>query len=256
MKRPLRETDLYPPLRDYLSTQGYAVRGEVRGCDLTASQGDELIAIELKRQFNTQLLIQAARRQRAADSVYVAVPRPRPGESRARWRGIRHLLRRLELGLIFVACHSSSRPVEIVFHPLPFRRKRNAEARRAILREIAGRSGDYNLGGSTACQVITAYRENCIFIATCLAELGPLAPRELRALGTGPKTLSILGSNFYDWFERIAHGVYGLKERGRTALAGYPELVKHFRQRLGAPREVPAPPAVKGIGVKSAAPAV
>jgi hypothetical protein len=233
MKRQFRETDLYGPLRGYLEAQGYSVRGEVQDCDLTATKGDELIVIELKRRFDTQLLIKAARRQRAADSVYVAVPRPGSRESRSRWRGIRHLLRRLELGLIFVSPGRHSR-IEIVFHPLSYRGQRNRPARTAILREIAGRSGDYNLGGSTGRPIVTAYRENCIFVATCLAECGPLAPRALRALGTGEKTLSILASNFYGWFDRVAHGVYALKEAGRAAQAQYPELVEHYRRRLGA----------------------
>jgi hypothetical protein len=238
MARPklsLRETDLYRPLRDYLTAQGYTVRGEVRDCDLTATKGDELIVIEMKRQFCTQLLVQATRRQRAADSVYVAIPRKGTHKSYAHWRGLQHLLRRLELGLILIAPHARFRPVEIAFHPLPFERKRSAPARRAILQELAGRSGDYNRGGSTRQELVTAYRENAIAIACGLEQRGPLAPKDLRALGTGPKTLAILSANYYGWFERVARGVYALKPAGQAGLARYQFLAERYRPRFAAP---------------------
>ena len=42
----MRETDLYGPIRDYLVAQGYDVQGEVKGCDIAARKGDDLIVIE------------------------------------------------------------------------------------------------------------------------------------------------------------------------------------------------------------------
>ena len=42
---PLKETDLYPPLKDWLTAVGYTVHGEVGGCDLAARRGDELVLI-------------------------------------------------------------------------------------------------------------------------------------------------------------------------------------------------------------------
>ena len=237
-KRTLKETDLYRPLRDYLIAQGYTVRSEVRDCDITATKGGDLVVIEMKRQFCTQLLVQATRRQRAADSVYVAIPRKGTHKSYAHWRGLQHLLRRLEVGLILISPHARFRPVEIVFHPLPFERKRSAKSRRAILQEIAGRSGDYNRGGSTRQELVTAYRENAIAVACCLEQRGPLAPKALRALGTGPKTLSILSANFYGWFERVARGVYALKPAGNAGLARYQFLAEKHRKQFAAPAAV------------------
>ncbi len=35
----LLESDLYGPVRDYLRELGYEVKGEVRGCDVTAQIG-------------------------------------------------------------------------------------------------------------------------------------------------------------------------------------------------------------------------
>ncbi len=230
---PRRETELYAPIRDYLLDQGYTVRSEVRGCDITASRNDELIVIELKRAFSTALLIQATQRQRVTDSVYVALPEPCGWKRSAHWRHVQHLLRRLELGLIWVAFDKGEPRVEVVFHPLPFERKQQGRGRRAILREMAGRSGEYNRGGSHRQQIITAYRENALLIACCVEQHGPLSPRELRALGTGAKTQSILTHNYYGWFERVARGVYALKAAGREALAAHAGLAAQLRARLG-----------------------
>ena len=59
-----------------------------------------------------------------------------------------------------------------------------------------------------------------------------MSPAELRSLGTGVKTYSILRSNVYGWFERIDTGLYGLSARGRADLAGYPELAAHYSGQL------------------------
>jgi len=83
-----RETDLYGPINDYLTAQGYTVRSEVLGCDIAATKGEDLVVIELKRSFCISLLLQATQRQRVADSVYVAIPKPPDRERRARWRHI------------------------------------------------------------------------------------------------------------------------------------------------------------------------
>jgi hypothetical protein len=230
------ETVLYDPVRDWLVANGYTVRAEVRDCDVVAVRGDELVAIELKTTLGLALLAQAARRQRHADSVYVAVPRP---SNRGRWlaraRDTLHLLRRLELGLLLVAGRGRRGPaVEVVLHPLPFQRRRRAAERRAVLTEVAGRSGDYNRGGSSRTALVTAYREGALRVACGLEHLGAAAPRSLRALGTGERTLAILSDNVYGWFERVARGVYRLSPRGAAALADYPALVPRLRADLAA----------------------
>jgi len=233
----LRETDLYGPVRDYLIAHGYTVRGEVKDCDVTAVKGDDLIVVELKRSFSTALLVQATRRQRVADSVYVALPRPQARTSRTDWRGFKTLLRRLELGLIFVSFTEDGPVVEVVFHPLPYEPKQNKRHRRAIIQEVAARTGDHNPGGSSRRKVLTAYREAAILIACYLEEYGPLQPRQLRTLGTGPKTLPILSSNFYGWFSRVSRGVYALSPKGNAAIGDcrrdYPELMQRLRQMVG-----------------------
>ena len=225
--KTLTEADLYEPIARHLDGLGYTVRGEVMDCDITATRGDELVVIEMKRTFSTALLVQATKRQRITDSVYVAVPRPK---QRRQWNGFRHLLRRLEIGLIFVSFARRRKPrVEVVFHPVPHQRQKRKAAKRAVLAEMEGRSGDFNCGGSTRRKIVTAYRENAIQIACYLDAMGPMSPKQLRELGTGAKTLAILYSNFYGWFERVDRGVYALRGKGREDLRGYGKVVKTWK---------------------------
>jgi hypothetical protein len=231
-KRPPRiqkETDLAGPLSDHLARQGYTVRSEVKDCDITAVKGDDLLIIEMKKTLNLPLVVQAVRRQRLTDSVYVAIPRP---SNKWKWwkesRGAQHLLRRLELGLILVSLEKGKPPVEVIFHPVPFARRKRAKSRRAVLEEISRRSADYNRGGSTRVKLATAYREDAIYIACCFLAGGRRSPAGLRALGTSPKTQGFLRLNPYGWFERVAHGMYGLTARGETDLAAWPDLRRRY----------------------------
>jgi hypothetical protein len=233
------ETDLAEPLYRYLTGQGYTVRSEVNDCDIAAVRGGELLIVELKKSLTLGLLAQAARRQRISDSVYVAVPRP---SNRWRWnaqnRGVQHLLRRLEIGLLFVSLDPEKPPVEVVFPPRPFTRRKRPRERRAVLHEIDNRTGDFNLAGSARKKLVTAYREEAIRIA-CLLNAGPLSPKALRDMGTGGKTLLILSRNVYGWFERVERGLYRLTDAGRKELRDYPELVRRFKMK-GARKRAPS----------------
>ncbi len=223
------ESDLAEHICAYFSAQGFTVRSEVKDCDVAAVRDGELVIVELKRAVNLSLLAQAAKRQRITDSVYVAVPRPHNmWKWNAQSRGVKHLLRRLEIGLIFVSFDPERQPVEIAFHPGPFARRKTAKLRRSVIEEINGRTGDFNRAGSSKKKLVTAYRESAIRIACFLSERGDLSPKALREWGTGPKTLSILMTNVYGWFERKKRGVYGLSARGRKELADYPGLAAHY----------------------------
>ncbi len=235
------ETDLYRPVHDYLIEQGYTVRSEVRNCDIVAVRGDELIVIELKQSINIALLAQAVERQKITDSVYVAIPRPSNMRNwQARTRSIQALLKRLEIGLILVRAeaptpHSAYRAphsVEVLFHPVPHDRRKQRRAKRAVLTEINGRSRDLNQGGSCRRKLVTAYRENAIHIACCLADRGPLSPKDIRALGGCEKTTSILYTNVYGWFDRIGKALYSLNPKGRRELSDYDDLVEHYMTRV------------------------
>jgi hypothetical protein len=231
-KKTIKETDLYPPLHDYLVGNGYVVRSEVVGCDIAATKDDDLVLIEIKRNFSTSLLAQAVRRQRVTPSVYVAIPKPSGKQSKQQWKGTQSILRRLELGLIVVNLRAKPARVDVVFHPTPFARRMNKRDRQAVLKEMKGRSIDLNVGGTNRTKLVTAYRENAIHIACCLDRYGALSPAKLRALETGPKTRAIVYDDVYGWFERIGRGLYDLRKKGQSALGEHPDLAAYYRDRL------------------------
>ena len=71
-----RETSLYGPVKRYLETLGFTVKGEVCGCDLVALRGDEppmVVIGELKLSFSLDLVLQAVDRTAACDEVWLAV---------------------------------------------------------------------------------------------------------------------------------------------------------------------------------------
>ncbi len=71
-----QETALYPPVKTFLEAQGFAVKGEICGCDVVAVRDGEpklVVITELKLSFTLELVLQAVDRLRAADQVYVAV---------------------------------------------------------------------------------------------------------------------------------------------------------------------------------------
>jgi hypothetical protein len=135
--------------------------------------------------------------------------------------------------------------VETVLHPVgQTRPRRSPKVRRALLREIAGRSANYNVGGSTGRKLVTAYREQAIFIACCLDRFGPMTPAKLRAMGASPRAQVILSRNVYDWFDKLDRGIYSLRPRGRDEIAAdYAPLAAHCGRRLeessAGPAEVP-----------------
>ena len=125
------EAALYGPIKRFLEARGYAVKGEVCGCDLVArhvdDRGDEPpVIIELKLRFTLALLLQGIDRLAISERVYVAVPRPARNA-----RGlspdapaIRRLCRRVGLGLIVVGGES----VTVVEEPAPYRPRAGAAA--------------------------------------------------------------------------------------------------------------------------------
>jgi hypothetical protein len=240
-----REVDLYPLVRDFLVAQGFTVRSEVRGCDVTATKGERMVVVELKLGLTLELLAQAVRRQKVADLVYVAVPRPASAVREARLRENLPLLRQLELGLLLIDFRDTPPGLEVALQPTTFQRRRNPRERQALLREVALRSGDDNAGGTRGRPLVTAYRENALCIAAELARGGAMEPKQLRALGTGEKTLSILRDNVYEWFERIDRALYRLNAAGVSALVTYADVVRRIEARkpvvvLPAPIVVPA----------------
>ncbi|HAK51153.1 MAG TPA: hypothetical protein DCM54_04515 [Gammaproteobacteria bacterium] len=225
----MRETDLFKPVSDYLNHHGYEVNAEVKDCDIVATRDDAIIIIELKTSANMQLLVQATKRQHITDSVYVAIPDP--GNNR-RFKGVQRVLKQLELGLLIVTDTALGPNVIKLFDPLPYKRRKVKKRRSALIEEIADRSANYNVGGSTRTKLMTAYREQAIYIATCLQELGPGSPKSLRELGASAKTQNILSDNHYHWFQRIDRGVYKLTQQGSSDLKLYQEFYERSKEVL------------------------
>lgn len=239
MNSDIKEEDLYMPVKDYLEGLGYKVNGEVRHCDVTAVKGEELIIVELKKNLSVTLLSQAVDRQRTADLVYIAIPKPKKFAFNSKWRDILHLLKRLELGLILVTVRRGKGIVEVVQDPVPFDRGKSIQSnrgrRKLLMKEIEGRHVDLNRGGSRGKKLVTAYRESSIYIACCLQLQGPLSPKKLRVMGSdAKKTLSILSDNHYGWFQKLSRGIYGLTEAGGKALEEYSELAEYCREQISA----------------------
>ncbi|GGH77233.1 hypothetical protein JOD43_001315 [Pullulanibacillus pueri] len=228
----LKEVDLYKPIQNYFLNENYEVYSEVKDCDLAAVKDDALVLVEFKLNLSVDLLIQATKRQRITDCVYIAIPKPKHRLNSKRWADKCHLVRRLELGLIVVSFSGKRAKAEILFHPSTFSRRKSKAKRASIIKEIDGRSADYNVGGMNRAKIMTAYKENCIQIATYLDQHGPLSPKALIEMGTGKKTSSILTKNYYRWFERIRRGIYVLNEKGKQEVKEYPDLVNYYLKGL------------------------
>jgi hypothetical protein len=216
----MRETDLYEPVKSYFSGLGYVVNSEVKGCDVAAVKEGELVVAELKLFFNFTLLRQALERQRLADKVYLAVPRPKRFGKQS--KAMEEIARRMGFGLMFVALDSPLKSVDVAVEPPGVGAaswRKNSKKRKAALREAEERTGDYNQGGSAGRKLNTAYREKSIRIACALLKAGPLPARRLMELGCGESSYGIMRNNYYGWFERQEKkGVFGLSDAGRAFL--------------------------------------
>jgi hypothetical protein len=212
------ESELYAPVKALLQSQGYEVKGEVRGCDVVAVRaGEPPVIVELKRSFGLGLVLQAIDRLAMSERVYLAV-----GEWPKRWKNVRKLCRRLGVGVIVVA-HAEA---AVVLDPAPYRPRINKRKVGRLLGEHQRRVGDPNRGGSsTKVPLMTAYRQEALRCAAILAASGPLSPAALRKAADSPRASRILRDDVYGWFERVERGVYALTPSGRRGLQSYGRAV-------------------------------
>ena len=228
----MKESDLFEPVKKLFEKMQYAVNAEVKDCDVTAVRNGELVIIELKKSLSVTLLSQGVKRQRYGDGVYIAVPKPK-NYSPKKMRDTFSVIKKLELGLIFVTVRGTHSFAEIVFNPTSYKKpSENTAKRNEILKEIGGRTVDVNIGGVTGKKIATAYTEKCILIACILDKYGAMSAKEIRALGGDEKAWNILNSNVYGWFEKIGSGIYGITKQGRIGLMDYPELEQYYTEKL------------------------
>lgn len=215
----MAETDLYLPIKAFLEGAGYAVKGEVQGCDLVGVREGEpaiLVVCEMKLSFNLELVLQGVNRAAISDEVWLAA-RASKGKGREHDARFRNLCRRLGFGMIAV---SASGAVDVIIEPFAALPRRDPKRRSRLLAEHKRRVGDPQVGGGRGKPIMTAYRQDCRICATALLS-GPQSPKQLKALVA--RAPGILQSNVYGWFQRKSRGIYELTERGRAAVAPAPE---------------------------------
>jgi hypothetical protein len=215
----MKESDLYPPLKKFLESQGYEVKGEVQDCDVVAVRADEEpVVVELKLTLNLELVLQAVERLSLSSKVYLAIPRHASILKRRRRRIVK-LMRMLGLGLIVIDAQINTGAVEVLLDPGEYRPRKSKPRRERLLGEFVKRVGDPNLGGKAKRKgIMTAYRQRALAIAGFLKEQGPLKASEVAKSLQEPKARDIMYRNVYGWFDRVGLGVYGLSPRGRQEL--------------------------------------
>ena len=217
---PMLESDLYPPLKDYLERQGYEVKGEVHDCDVVAIRHSEQpVLIELKLTLNLTVLLQAIEHLAITDKVYVGIPES-CAVLKKRKKKVIKLLKLLNIGLLVIDFTGSRGLVSVLHDPGPYHPKKNKRRKERLLGEFTHRVGDPNTGGSIKRKgLMTVYRQRALIIAQYLNANGPSKASEI-AMRTGEvKSHRILYRNVYGWFERQSRGVYTLSPRGISEIS-------------------------------------
>ena len=214
------ETTLYAPVKAFLESLGFSVKGEIGGCDLLAlKDGDPplVVVCELKLSFNLELVLQGVDRTTVGDEVWLAARLSLRGKGRESDPRFRDLCRRLGFGLLGVTAGGA---VHILLSPVAALPKRDPKRRSRLVDEHRRRQGDPVLGGGSRMPIMTAYRQQALICALALAT-GPHRPRDLKP--RAPDAPKILLSNVYGWFFRAERGLYGLTDAGRAALERWPQ---------------------------------
>ena len=226
------EADMYAPVKRHLESLCFNVSAEVRKCDIVATSGDTVVIVELKRSFGLRLVYQGLARQALTPLVFVCVPRLRSTHSAA-YKDMVRLVRRLGLGLMFVAMDSPRRHVEVAVTP-DYSGRTNSAALSKLLGEVSGRKAGQNTGGSVRTKLNTAYRERAIRLACALETFGQLSAKQLvHTYGCEKDAHSILYTNTYGWFERVQKGIYTLSSTGRAFLTTdrhFADVVAYYRK--------------------------
>jgi hypothetical protein len=214
------ETALYLPVKRFLESLGFTVKGEVGGCDLVGlSTGSPPIVVigELKLSFNLELVLQGVDRASIGDEVWLAASLSKRGKGREGDARFRNLCRRLGFGLLAI---DTSGAAHVLLSPAAPAPRRDARRKSKLIEEHNRRRGDPVAGGGSRAPIMTAYRQQALACAAAMAK-GPRRPRDLKV--EMPDAQKILRDNVYGWFDRVERGLYRLTEAGRAALARWPQ---------------------------------
>ncbi len=207
-------------MKRFLEARGFAVKGEIGGCDLLAiKDGDPPLVVigELKLAFTLELVLQAIDRARVADEVWLAARVSKRGRGREADARFRDLCRRLGFGMLGVAEDGT---VDILVSAVAAMPRRDPRRRSRLVEEHRRRQGDPAVGGGNRQPVMTAYRQRALACAAAMAA-GAATPKSLRTVA--PDAYGILRGNVYGWFVCLDRGVYGLTAAGHAALQRWPQ---------------------------------
>jgi len=215
----MKEEDLYLPVKQFLESQQYEVKGEIHDCDVCAIRGDEdPVVVELKLSLNLDVILQAVDRLALTSKVYIGVPRW-CGALKRRRRRIVKLFRMLGLGLLAVDPSLETGNVEVLLDPGEYKPRTSKRRKERLLGEFMRREGDPNPGGTGRRKgIMTAYRQRALAIAWFLQENGPTKASNVAKTLREPKARDILYRNVYGWFDRESPGVYNLSPRGKQEI--------------------------------------
>ncbi len=218
----MKESDLYPPLKQYLANQGYEIKGEVGSCDVFAIRDAEPpVVVELKLSLNLTVILQAVDRLALTSSVYIGVPEG-CGALRRKPKQIRKLLKMLGIGLIAINPAGQTGGVSVLLDPGEYRPRVIKHRQVRLLGEFERRVGDPNQGG-TASQsgIMTVYRQKAIRVARFLDSRGPTRAADVARHTQESKARDILYRDVYGWFDRLSRGVYALSPRGKREITSW-----------------------------------
>jgi hypothetical protein len=215
----MKESDLYLPLKRFLESQNYEVKGEVQDCDVLAIRGEEApVVVELKLSINLGIVLQAVERLSLTPKVYIGVPEQCKTLKRRR-RHIIKLLRMLGLGLVVIDSARDIGSVDVLLDPGEYRPRKSRLRQERLLGEFMKRVGDPNLGGTEKRRgIMTVYRQRALAIARFLQIQGPTKASHVARSLQEPKARDILYNDVYGWFDRVSRGVYALSPRGEKEI--------------------------------------
>jgi len=213
----MKESDLYLPLKRYLKSQDYEVKGEVGNCDVMAIRnGESPVIVELKLSLNLTVILQCVDRLSISSTVYIGIPKQCKTLKRQSKQIIK-LLKMLGLGLITIDPKKGN--VVTLLDPSEYTPRKSKHREHRLLGEFAKRVGDPNLGGVDKKKgIMTAYRQSALAIAQFLKEHGPSKASDIAKSIQEPKSRTIMYRDVYGWFERVSQGIYDLSPRGRQEL--------------------------------------
>lgn len=213
----MKESDLYLPLKQYLESQNYEVKGEICDCDVVAIKDKEPpVIVELKLTLNLDVLLQGVDRLALSSLIYIGIPHECKSFKKRRKLSLK-LLKMLGFGLILIDVKSNK--VEVLLDPSEYTPRKIKQKKEKLLGEFQSRIGDPNLGGMASKKgVLTSYRQKALKIALYLekneSEKASILSKELDE----PKARDIMYNNFYGWFDRVSIGVYKLSLKGEAEI--------------------------------------